>query len=258
MKLSKKLLFIMPFLFLISSLRVYAQDDNVIHLMQDEIIVSLEDMPATIRNCKQLSVHSKPSNSSKVVANIPYGECFSVTDQIGKWFKITYEDITGFVFWNYISFIEEDIVENSGLIGNSIIHYTSSDNRDNNIDIACKAINGIVLKPGAEFKWSDIVGQTTAEKGYLEAPIILNSQITTDLGGGVCQVSTTLYNALLDTKITPSELYHHSIGSSYSKNDATVVYGSKDFIFCNTYDFSIEIEAYSYKSVICVNIYKFK
>ena len=90
------------------------------------------------------------------------------------------------------------------MIGNSIIHYTSSENRDNNINIACKTINGIVLKPNDEFKWSNIVGQTTLKKGYLKAPIIVNKKTSYGLGGGVCQVSTALYNALLDTKITPS------------------------------------------------------
>lgn len=237
-------------------MQVYAQE-GVVKLAQDEISISLEDMQATIRNCNNLNVHSKPNYASKIIANIQVGELFTVHDQVGKWFNITYQDVSGFVFWNYVSFIEEDITENSSLIGNSIIHYTSSDNRDNNINIACKAINGIVLEPNAEFRWSDIVGKTTAKKGYLEAPIIVNKRVSSGLGGGVCQVSTTLYNALLDTNITPSEIHHHSIGSSYSKNDATVAYGSKDFAFYNTYDFPIEIEAYSYKSVVCVNIYKF-
>ena len=237
-------------------MQVYAQE-GVVKLAQDEITISLEDMQATIRNCNNLNVHSKPNYASKVIANIQVGELFTVHDQVGKWFNITYQDVSGFVFWNYVSFIEEDITENSSLIGNSIIHYTSSDNRDNNINIACKAINGIVLEPNAEFRWSDIVGQTTAKKGYLKAPVILEMKVSSGLGGGVCQVSTTLYNALLDTNITPSERHHHSLDSSYSKNDAAVAYGSKDFVFCNTYDFPIEIEAYSYKSVVCVNIYKF-
>ena len=241
---------------LVFQMQVYAQE-GVVKLAQDEITISLEDMQATIRNCNNLNVHSKPNYASKVIANIQVGELFTVHEQVGKWFNITYQDISGFVFWNYVSFIEEDITENSSLIGNSIIHYTSSDNRDNNINIACKAINGIVLKPNAEFRWSDIVGQTTAKKGYLKAPVILEMKVSSGLGGGVCQVSTTLYNALLDTNITPSERHHHSLDSSYSKNDAAVAYGSKDFVFCNTYDFPIEIEAYSYKSVVCVNIYKF-
>ncbi len=252
----RKLLVLILLISLISQMQVYAKESTK-KLVQDEIITSLEDMQATMIDCKYLKVYKKPDYSSKIIENIPYGKTFTVHDQVGKWFSITYEDISGYVFWNYVSFVEENISKTSSLIGNSIIHYTSSENRDNNINIACKTINGIVLKPNDEFKWSNIVGQTTLKKGYLKAPIIVNKKTSYGLGGGVCQVSTALYNALLDTKITPSEIHHHSIGSAYSENDAAVAYGSKDFVFRNIYNFPIEIEAYSYKSVVCVNIYKF-
>ncbi len=212
--------------------------------------------PATIRDCKELNIRKKPDDSSTLLATVTDGEIFYVFEQSGKWFRVEYQGISGYAFWKYISFIEEDISENSDLLGNSIIQYKSSTNRDTNIAIACATINGIMLKPNEEFRWSKIVGKTTKKKGYLEAPVIINKKSATGLGGGVCQVSTALYNALLDTTIIPTELHKHSIGSAYAKKDATVAYGHKDFAFKNTYDFPIRIEASSYYSVVFVSIYK--
>lgn len=256
MKTFKKtflLLLMIPLLFS-SSLRTYAKE--VTFLKQDEIVASIYNLDAIVKDCKRLNIREKPSTSSKIVGRIDCGEHLTIIDQEGKWFEIKYGDISGYVFWQYISFTEEEISEDSNLIGNSIIHYTSSENRDTNISIACETINGIVLDPGDEFRWSEIVGQTTSEKGYLKATVIVNKKPVPGFGGGVCQVSTTIYNALLDTSIEPTEHHQHSIGSAYAKNDATVAHGSKDFVFENTYDFPIEIEAYNYKATIFVNIYK--
>lgn len=226
--------------------------------MQDEDIPVFSGLDATVRDCNELNIREAPTTSSNIISTIPYGEDFKVLTQIGKWFQIEYQDISGFVFWKYVSFIEPEITEGSNLIGNSIIHYTSSENRDINMAIACSTINGTILNPNEEFRWSNIVGQTTAEKGYLSAPVIINKKSVLGLGGGVCQVSTTLYNALLDTSIVPTELHHHSLQSSYVKPgyDATVAYGYKDFAFINTYEFPIQIEAYTFNGIVFVDLYK--
>lgn len=247
------LLLIVPLLFS-TPLRVDAEELTI--LKQDEIISSIDSLDAIVKDCKRLNIREKPSTSSKVVGKIDCGEHLTIIDQEGKWFKITYEDISGYVFWEYISFTEEEISEDSNLIGNSIIHYTSSENRDHNISLACKTINGTILEPGDEFRWSSIVGSANKDKGYLKASVISNGRYVQGYGGGVCQVSTTIYNALLDTTVEPTERHGHSLGCSYAKKDATVAYGYKDFAFDNTYNFPIEIEAYSYKSVVFVNIYR--
>lgn len=251
----KKLLLLLltiPFVFSIES---YAHKATPVEETEMSIPV-IYGIDATVRNCNRLNIREKPSLSANVICTIDSGEHITVVDHTGKWFEIMYGDISGFVFWKYVSFTEKEITKDSNLIGNSIIHYTSSFNRDNNIAIACNTINGIILKPGDEFRWSNVVGQTTIEKGYLEANVIMNKKFVPGLGGGVCQVSTTIYNALLDTSIVPTELHKHSIGSEYAKKDATVAYGSKDFAFINTYDFPIKLETYSYKGVVFANIYK--
>lgn len=256
MKTFKKtflLLLIIP-LFFSSPLRANAKELTI--LKQDEITPSIYSLDAIVKDCKTLTIREKPSDSSKAIGQIDCGEHLTVLYQEGKWFEIKYQDISGYVFWEYISFTEEEISEDSNLIGNSIIHYTSSKNRNYNLYLACKTINGTILQPGDEFRWSDIVGSANKDKGYMPAPVIINRRYTTGYGGGVCQVSTTLYNALLDTTIEPTERHSHSLGCSYAKKDATVAYGYKDFAFNNTYDFPIEIKAYSYKSIVFVNIYR--
>lgn len=249
------LLLFFCFCFFSFSITAYATEEEI-SAMQDENVPVFDGWEATVRDCKELNIRERPSISSNVLSTISFGEHFKVVDQIGEWLQIEYQDISGFVFWKYVSLIETEITEDSNLIGNSIIHYKSSENRDINIAIACSTINGIVLNPEEEFRWSEIVGQTTAEKGYLKAPVIISRKSTLGLGGGVCQVSTTIYNALLDTSIKPTELHKHSIGSAYAKNDATVAYGSKDFAFINTYDFPIKIEVYCYNAIVFVNLYK--
>lgn len=242
---------------LLFSIPAFAMENNEnVSPMQDESIPVFAGFDATPRDCDELNFREGPSTSSKILASIPFGETFKVFEQTGAWFRAEYQGMSGFVNWKYFSFVEEEIIEDSILIGNSIIQYKSSENRDINISLACTTINGIVLQPGEEFRWSKIVGQASAEKGYLPAPVIINRKSATGYGGGVCQVSTTLYNALLDTSISPTEHHRHSIGSAYAKNDATVAYGSKDFAFINTYDFPIRIEASSYYSVVFVNLYR--
>ena len=241
---------------LLFSFPAFAQENKEnVSLVQDENAPVFTGFDATPRDCNELNIRELPNSSSNIIAKIPFGETFKVFEQSGKWFKVEYQGLSGFVFWKYISFIEEEITEDSNLIGNSIIQYTSSENRDFNIALACSTINGVVLQPGEEFRWSNVVGQASKEKGYLPAPVIINRKSVTGYGGGVCQVSTTLYNALLDTSIVPTEHHHHSIGSAYAKNDATVAYGYKDFAFINTYDFPIRIEASSYYSIVFRNLY---
>lgn len=258
MKTFKKnlLLLFIPF-FLTFSITAYGEEDlGTVYPLQDENIVPFEVLYGTPRDCTSLNLREQPTTVSNILCSIPFGDYFEVYDQVGSWFKVQYGDISGYVSWRYFSFIEEPIVEYSNLIGNSIIHYKSSEKRDINMAVACSTINGITLNPGEEFRWSKIIGQTTTEKGYLEATVIINEQPVLGLGGGVCQVSTTIYNSLFDTSMLVTERHKHSIGSSYSKNDATVAHGYKDFAFINTYNFPICIESYSYKGIVFVNLYK--
>lgn len=213
-------------------------------------------LDAYVRDCIKVNLRSQATSNSTAIMQIDCDEHVTVIDQTGKWFLVSYNGTSGYIFWEYIKFSEPEIVADSNLLGNSIIHYTSRETRDYNIALACDTIDGTVINPGDEFVWSEIIGQTTAQKGYQKAPVIINRVSVSGLGGGVCQVSTTIYNATFDTDIEPKEVHEHSIGCAYAEHDATVAHGSKDFIFENPYDFPIRLEAYSYKAVCFVNIYK--
>ncbi|HEX2954358.1 MAG TPA: VanW family protein [Bacillota bacterium] len=108
--------------------------------------------------------------------------------------------------------------------------------RSNNLRVAAVSINSCLVNPGEVFSFNDKVGPRVAEKGYREAPVIVKKKLVPGVGGGVCQVSGTLYNALLFAGFNEFGRASHSLPSSYLPmgRDATVVYGGRDFTFKNT------------------------
>ncbi|HZK42779.1 MAG TPA: VanW family protein [Syntrophomonadaceae bacterium] len=123
---------------------------------------------------------------------------------------------------------------------NTVIGYyetwlTGSYQRYNNILLASQGINNTLLWPSDIFSFNEIVGPRTVERGYLPAPVILMGSIGTDYGGGVCQVSSTLYNAVLEANFKVLERHSHSKPVSYvpENKDATVSFGDQDFKFSN-------------------------
>ena len=107
--------------------------------------------------------------------------------------------------------------------------------RTQNIVLAAKAIDCLVLKPGEEFSFNQTVGPRTAEAGYQAATIIEGNNFVPGLGGGVCQVSSTLYNAVRLASLNVTERSHHSLAVTYVPpgQDATVAYPILDFKFKN-------------------------
>jgi vancomycin resistance protein YoaR len=98
-----------------------------------------------------------------------------------------------------------------------------------------EALDGVVLTPGEEFSFNKTVGERTASAGYKEALIIVNDEFVPGLGGGVCQVSSTLYNAVENANLTITERHPHSLEITYVPpgQDATVAYPYLDFKFAN-------------------------
>lgn len=108
-------------------------------------------------------------------------------------------------------------------------------NRVYNIKVAAEALNGQFVEPGQTFSFNKVVGPRSEEAGYKLAPAILNNEFIDSLGGGVCQVSTTLYNTLLLAHLEIVERSNHSLLVSYVPpgQDAAVAYGGKDLKFKN-------------------------
>lgn len=127
----------------------------------------------------------------------------------------------------------------------STTYAASNYNRSTNISLAAKAVNGCVLMPGETFSYNDTLGQRTTAKGYKEAGAYVNGQVTTDVGGGICQVSSTLYNAVLLCNLEIVDRKNHTFESSYVPvgQDATVSWKSPDFKFKNNREYPIKISA---------------
>lgn len=132
--------------------------------------------------------------------------------------------------------------------------YTS---RVNNLQLAAGKINGKVLGPGEEFSFNEVVGKRTIEAGYTDAKIFVNGEVVDGTGGGICQISTTLYNAVLLANLQITDRRNHNYTTSYVKpgRDATVVYGSIDFKFQNNRKYPIKIEASVNGGVVRFTIY---
>lgn len=120
----------------------------------------------------------------------------------------------------------------------------SNINRSKNLEIATNKINGTVLMPGEEFSFNKVVGKRTIEEGYKDAKIYQDGQVVDGLAGGICQISSTLYNAVVKANLEIVERRNHSFTTSYvpAGKDATVVYGVIDFKFKNTRTYPIKIE----------------
>lgn len=136
--------------------------------------------------------------------------------------------------------------------------YDKNENRVNNIKIAAEELDKTVIEPGEVFSFNETVGRRSKEKGYEEAPIFVDGEKSKGVGGGVCQVSTTLYNAALEADLEIIERHRHSREVSYVEEgkDAAVVYNSKDLRFKNTKDYPIEIRISVSEDEIHVTINK--
>lgn len=133
-------------------------------------------------------------------------------------------------------------------------------NRANNLKLASEKINGKILSPGEEFSYNKIVGARTIAAGYKEAKIYSNGKVIDGLGGGICQLSSTLYNAVIYANLEVTERHNHQFLTSYVKagRDATVAYGAKDLKFINNRSYPIKIETKASNGVVYCTIYGIK
>ena len=125
----------------------------------------------------------------------------------------------------------------------STYYSTRDKDRTTNLRLAANKVNGTVLMPGETFSYNKVVGARTIAAGYKEAPIYVNGEVVDGLGGGICQISSTIYNAVIYANLDIVERTNHQFVPSYVKasRDATVVYGSLDFQFKNNRNYPIKI-----------------
>ncbi len=136
----------------------------------------------------------------------------------------------------------------------------SNKSRSTNLELAAKKINGTILSPDEEFSYNKVVGERSIAAGYKEAKVYSNGQVVDGIGGGICQISTTLYDAVIFANLKITERYNHQFVVSYASpgRDATVVYGAKDLKFVNNRTYPIKIMITVNSGIAKVDIYGIK
>lgn len=178
------------------------------------------------------------------------------------------------------NYVENNSTENASVENNSAGENTNSDNssgnqekeiasfttkiyskdsdRQNNVTKACSTLNDTTVNNGATFSFTNTIGKTSSAKGYEKANVFQDGKVVEAMGGGLCQVSTTLYNAVLkvkDLKVTERHSHSNSVPYIKSGKDAAVAYGSYDFKFVNNTGKTIKIKASNTKDDITIKIF---
>lgn len=141
--------------------------------------------------------------------------------------------------------ISDDDVYFQDILGHCETPYSNNPKRIVNLGLACKALDGLILQPGQEFSYNDTLGERTAEKGYQPAPAYSGTTLVDSLGGGICQVSSTLYLASVYAELTILERVNHGYPVHYIPYgmDATVNWGFTDLKMRNDSDLPVKIHA---------------
>lgn len=131
------------------------------------------------------------------------------------------------------------------LLGTYTTYGGGTDNRITNLKLAAAACDGVEIQPGQTFSYNDTLGPRTEERGYKEATVIVGGEHAQDIGGGICQISTTLFMACLQSDLTIVERHNHAARIDYVEDglDAAVVWGNQDFRFQNNTSYPIKITA---------------
>ncbi|MCL5779429.1 MAG: VanW family protein [Firmicutes bacterium] len=146
----------------------------------------------------------------------------------------------------------------NGKIGEYTTHFDAKNiNRTINIRTAANRINGVILAPGQEFSFNKTVGERTDKAGYRPAAVIVANKFEEALGGGICQVSTTLYNAALLANLTSVERHNHSLAIGYVPlgRDAAVAWNQLDFKFKNTLPGHVYLRTVVGQGFITIQVY---
>ena len=145
----------------------------------------------------------------------------------------------------------------TGVVGSYYTTYGGIASRLHNVALVAKLIDGALIAPGKTFSFNGTTGERTAEKGFQEAPVIINGELQTGLGGGICQVSTTVFNAAYEAGLQIDERTNHALYISHYPlgRDATVNYPDLDLKFTNDTDNWLLVRTFVGSGSLTVNIY---
>jgi vancomycin resistance protein YoaR len=154
--------------------------------------------------------------------------------------------------------VKAEDLKNTGELASYTTWYNVGDQaRTNNLKLAAKAIHGSVVLPGRVFSFNETVGERTLLAGYQDALVIVGGKFIPGIGGGICQVSSTLYNTCLLAGLEIVERHNHALAVAYVPvgRDATVAYGLQDFRFKNNTGYPIYIRAVSEGGKLTISLY---
>ena len=228
-----------------------SKDPLEVHVEQDgvELACSIEEAQKIINENTDKNVINEKNNNDNENSE---KEENNGSDEIVIPLKITHPAVT---------------VESLGneAFANKLATYTtnydaSNLNRNNNLVLASEKLNGTIVKPGEEFSYNKTIGERTIASGFKEAKAYAGGKVVLDVGGGICQLSSTLYNAVLLTNLDVTERHNHYFLTSYvpAGRDATVSWGSVDFKFKNNRKYPIKIESKAGDGVATVSIFGIK
>ena len=151
----------------------------------------------------------------------------------------------------------QDVMYNTSLIGSCMTLATKNPSRNANIQLMCHYVDGVCIMPGEALSLNELVGERTAQKGFQPAPSIIDGQLADSLGGGICQLAGTLYNAALVANMEIVERVHHTWPSEYLPIglDATLNWDDKDLKIRNSSEYPVYISATFENLTLNVQIY---
>lgn len=203
-----------------------------------------------------VNIRSGPSTNTAIVGRLYPKQLIKVYDiNEDGWYKVDYNGNKAYVYSEYL---DTFTATRNKRIGYYKTYFNfNNTNRNHNIGLAAKNISVKIL-PGKIFKWSEVIGPASKEQGYVLGNVIIDNQMAKGYGGGVCQVSSTLYNTALDAGMEIIERHSHGLPVTYVPpgRDATVSYGFLDFIFKNTKPYPIQIIGFMGNGFVEVEIYE--
>jgi vancomycin resistance protein YoaR len=145
----------------------------------------------------------------------------------------------------------------TGLVGGYTTYYGGEPNRIHNVQLVARLVDGALIAPGATFSFNETTGERTPEQGFREAPVIINGELQNGIGGGVCQVSTTVFNAAFDAGLSIESRTNHALYIAHypQGRDATVNYPDLDLKFKNDTNKWLLLRTFVGSSALTVNLY---
>ncbi|MCQ2482693.1 MAG: VanW family protein [Clostridia bacterium] len=215
---------------------------NIVHSELDSLIVEKKDAVLKDFNVNTLEFDIEPSVEGIFI------DVDAVVDEVKATLdsRVYEKVITVNVVKDEPSVTSEDIENGYGKISEASSKTTTANSRNHNIRITCEKIDGMILQPGDSFSYNTVVGKRTPENGYERAGVIIDGESKEDYGGGICQVSSMIYQAVVKADLQVDERHEHSWPSSYTDPgiDATVDWGSYDFRFTNNSAYPIVLHTF--------------